>query len=113
MARVKIKPPVTETVHNQDVGGVKVTIQRHSERPGVDVVISLPGACAWHGRMLDRVQRFVTDEAGRVVVMLPPSDEIKPLSPRNRVPVPYKMECVPVGTLTFEVPSVPEWTLGA
>jgi hypothetical protein len=59
------------------------------------------------------VQRFVTDEAGRVVVMLPPSGEIKPLSPRNRVPVLYKMECAPVGVLTFEVPNVPEWTLGA
>jgi hypothetical protein len=113
MTKVRTKPVVEETVHNQGLGGVKVTIQLHTERGGVDVVISLPGACAWQGRMLDRVQRFVTDEAGRVVVMLPPSDEIKPLSPRNRVPVPYKMECVPVGTLTFEVPNLPEWTLGA
>ncbi len=112
MTRVKVKPPVTETVHNRNVGGVKVTIQLHSQQPGIEMTISLPGACAWNGRMLDQVQRFVTDEAGRVVVMLPPSDEIKPLMPRNRVPGLYKLQCAPIGVLTFEVPNVQEWTLG-
>jgi hypothetical protein len=109
MARVRL---VDEKVYNQDLGGVKVTIQLHSQRAKVDVVISLPAACAWKGRVLDRKQTFKTDENGRVVVMLPPSDEIKPLSARNPVPVPYKLECAPVGALTFQVPNVPEWTLG-
>lgn len=110
MARVI---PQQETVYNQDLGGVKVIIQLHSQQSDVEIVISLPAACAWHGRVLDRKQRFKTDENGRLVVMLPPSGEIKPLSPRNRVPVPYKLECAPVGALIFEVPDVPEWTLGA
>jgi hypothetical protein len=62
--------------------------------------------------MLPQVQRFFTDDAGRVVAMLPPSEEIKALTSRNPVPGLYKLQCNPVGTLTFEVPNVSEWTLG-
>ena len=117
MARVKPAPATQEMVHNQGLGGVKVTIQLHNERPGVPVAISLPYPCAWRGRLMQLVQRFQTDEAGRVVVMMPPSDELTPLreagSPfRNRVPVLYKLQCEPIGLVAFEVPNVPEWTLG-
>jgi len=112
MAKVKVKPTVQEIIHNEDLGGVKVTIQLHVPAPGVEVMISLPGPCSWQGRMLSQVQRFLTDEAGRVVVMLPPSEEVKALTPRNPVPGMYKLQCVPIGTLTFEVPNVSEWTLG-
>ena len=117
MPRIKPVPAVPETVHNQDLGGVKVTIQLHSGRPGVQVLISLPYPCAWRGRLVQLVQRFQTDEAGRVVVMLPPSEELQPLreagSPfRNRAPVLYKLQCEPTGLVAFEVPNVPEWTLG-
>jgi len=103
---------VPEVIHNAEAGGVKVTIQLHSGRAGEEMLISLPGACSWQGRVLDLAQRFVTDEAGRVIVMLPPSEEIKSLTSRNRVPGLYKLVCAPIGALTFEVPNVPEWTLG-
>lgn len=112
MARVRPAPIVPEVIHNAEAGGVKVTIQLHSGRAGEEMLISLPGACSWQGRVLDLAQRFVTDEAGRVIVMLPPSEEIKSLTSRNRVPGLYKLVCAPIGTLTFEVPNVPEWTLG-
>ncbi len=112
MRRVVLQPQLPETVHNVHLGGVKVTIQLHSQQAGIEMTISLSGPCSWNGRMLDQVQRFVTDEAGRVVVMLPPSDEIKSLTPRNRVPGLYKLQCAPIGVLTFEVPNVQEWTLG-
>lgn len=92
--------------------GVRVTIQLHSGKPGVEMIISLPGACAWNGRVLDRMQRFVTDGSGKVVVMLPPSDEITSLAKRSPATVFYKLECAPIGVLTFQVPNVPEWTLG-
>jgi hypothetical protein len=113
MARVKVKPVVKETIHNEDLGGVRVTIQLHIPDPRVEVVVSLSGPCAWQGRILPQVQRFFTDETGRVVAMLPPSEEIKALTPRNPVPGLYKLQCAPIGTLTFEVPNLPEWTLGA
>ena len=117
MPKVKPAPAAPETIHNQDLGGVKVTIQLHSGQAGVPVVISLPYPCAWRGRLMQLVQRFQTDEAGRVVVMLPPSDELTPLreagSPfGNRAPVLYKLQCEPTGLVAFEVPNVPEWTLG-
>lgn len=112
MARVMRRQAPAETVHNEDLGGVKVTIQLHIPEPGVEVMISLPGPSSWQGRILSQVQRFFTDEAGRVVIMLPPSEEIKALTPRNPVPGTYKLQCVPIGTLTFEVPNVSEWTLG-
>ena len=56
MPKVKPAPVVPETIHNQDQGGVKVTIQLHSGQAGVPVVISLPYPCAWHGRLLQLVQ---------------------------------------------------------
>ncbi len=101
------------TVHNKKPSGVRVTIQLYVPESRVEVVVSLPGPCAWQGRILPQVQRFFTDEAGRVVIMLPPSEEIKALTPRNPVPGLYKLQCAPIGTLTFEVPNVAEWTLGA
>ncbi len=113
MAQVSRQPTAREAIHNEGMGGVKVTIQLHIAAPRVEVMISLPGPCVWQGRLLSQTQRFFTDEAGRVVVMLPPSEEIKALTPRNPVPGLYKLTCGPVGTLTFEVPNVPEWTLGA
>lgn len=111
MAKVK-KSVVLETIHNADFGGVKVTFQLHSEQEGVEVVISLPPACSWNGRVLDRVQRFVTDKSGKVVVMLPPTEEIRSLAKRSPATISYKLECAPIGVLTFQVPNVPEWTLG-
>ena len=117
MPKVKHTPVVPETIYNQDLGGVKVTIQLHSGQSGVPVVIFLPYPCAWRGRLVQLVQRFQTDDLGRVVVMLPPSDELVPLreagnSFRNRAPVLYKLQCEPTGLVAFEVPNVPEWTLG-
>ena len=109
MARVK---PVDERVYNQELGGVKVTIQLYSQRPNEEIMISLPGPSVWQGKLLPLVQRLWTDNDGRIVVMLPPSEEIKALTPRNPVPGLYKLQCASIGTLTFEVPNVAEWMLG-
>jgi hypothetical protein len=109
MAKVK---PVDEKVYNQELGGVRVTIQLYSPLPNEEVMISLPGPSAWQGKLLPSVQRLLTDNDGCIVIMLPPSEEIKALTPRNPVPGLYKLTCAFVGTLTFEVPNVPEWTLG-
>jgi len=76
------------------------------------MIISLPAACAWNGRVLDRTQRFITDGSGKVVVTLPPTEEIKSLAKRSPATIFYKLECAPIGVLTFQVPNVPEWTLG-
>jgi hypothetical protein len=92
--------------------GVRVTIQLHSGKPGVEMIISLPVACAWNGRMLNRTQHFITDSSGKVVVTLPPTEEIKSLAKRSPATISYKLECAPIGVLTFQVPNVPEWTLG-
>lgn len=110
MPRVK---PVDEKVYNQELGGVKVTIQLYNQRSKDEVMISLPGPAVWEGKLLPLVQRLWTDKDGQIVVMLPPSEEIKALTPRNRVPGLYKLHSNSAGTFTFEVPSgVDEWTLG-
>lgn len=108
MAKVK-----TPLVVKEEPKGVKVIIQLHNSRPGVEVVISLPVACAWKGRMLDTKQKFTTDNNGKVIVYLPPTNEIKSLSPRGPAVVNYKLESDPIGTLVFQVPNVTEWVLGA
>ncbi len=112
MRKVMSQPQLPETIHNADLGGVRVTIQLRSQREREQITISLPGPSAWKGKLLELGQRFDTDKQGRVVVMLPPSEEIKALTPRNSVPGLYKLQAASVGTLTFEVPNVPEWTLG-
>lgn len=114
MPKVSPARQPAETVYNADQGGVRVTIQLRSQREREQITISLPGPCAWKGKLLELVQHFATDKDGRVVVMLPPSEEIKALTPRrNPVSGLYKLQAPSVGTLTFEVPNVPEWTLGS
>lgn len=108
----KVRPQI-EHVYNEDLGGVRVTIQLYDPRPNVTMVVSLPYACAWQGKLVPRMQSFVTDDQGQVIVRLPPSDELKPLAGRQKETVAYKLECEPVGKLAFVVPNVPEWTLGA
>lgn len=108
----KVKPEPPETVYNEELGGVKVIVQLHDERKGVQVTITLPYPCAWRGRLVQRVQKLHTDERGRVAVMLPPSDELAPLHPRNKVPVLYKFACEPIGIAAIHVPNQAEWTLG-
>ncbi len=112
MPKVVPAPQSIGTVHNADQGGVRVTIQLRSRRERERITISLSGPCAWKGKLLELVQYFDTDNQGRVVVMLPPSEEIKALTPRNPVPGLYKLQAPSIGMLTFEVPNVPKWTLG-
>lgn len=109
---MKIKPS-TGTVYNDGLGGTKVTIQLRTPQPLVEIILSLPFPCAWNGKLLEKIQVFYTDQDGKVVVMLPPSSQIVPLvSRRSPATIYYKLECRPIGALTFTVPDATEWTLG-
>lgn len=100
-------------VKPSDSRGVKVTIRLLNQQRGVPMTISLPFPCAWRGQLAPRVQRVATDAQGQVTLYLPPSAELKPLHPRAEArAVPYRLDCAVTGNLAFEVPDVPEWTLG-
>lgn len=109
------KEPEQATVYNQDQGGVRVTIQLYTPRGGVPIVVSLPYPCSWKGRLLPRIQTFVTDREGKVVAYLPPSAELKAFQParESKGPISYLLECEPVGKLAFTVPQAREWKLSA
>lgn len=110
MAKVKSSE---KKIYNQDFGGVEVTVQFYRQKPNEEVLISLPVACSWKGKLLPLVQRLFSDEEGRIVVMLPPTEEIKPLSQRGPAVVNYRLDSVSVGSLVFQVPNTTQWTLGS
>lgn len=114
----KVNPqaqPRSPGVYNQDLGGVRVTIQLYDPKPGVAMTVSLPFACSWRGKLLPRMQTFVTDDEGKVVTYLPTSAEVRPFQStgQRKGLIQYKLECEPIGKLAFEVPNVREWRLGA
>lgn len=102
--------PQKELVHNKDLGGTKVTIALYVPQEGVAISISLPYPCTWKGKLVPAYQEFKTDEEGKVVVMLPPSNELISISGKR---VNYLLETASVGKISFRVPKVKEWVLGS